>query len=114
MYIPYPLVPFVMGRDLNARQTWEVLYPQIIAQDLQVTCGPLLDWLQAAGTEDATAHGTSGVVLPFMGSMGHHVRPEVTQHRREHILYKQLPGLRPTISQVSDPALLALSQMWQT
>ena len=110
MYIPYPLVPFVMGRDLNARQTWEILYPQIIAQDLQVTCGPLLDWLQAAGTEDATAHGTSGVVLPFMGSMGHHVRPEVTQHRREHILYKQLPGLRPTIGQVSDPALLALSQ----
>ena len=27
MYIPYPLVPFIMGQDLTAHQAWEVLYP---------------------------------------------------------------------------------------
>jgi hypothetical protein len=38
-----------------------------------------------------------------------HPRPSVIHHLREHMLYCQLPGLRPTSATACDPSLVCIS-----
>jgi hypothetical protein len=38
-----------------------------------------------------------------------HPSPSVISHRREHVLYRQLTGLRPTTATAGDPALVGIA-----
>jgi hypothetical protein len=51
-------------------------------------------------------------LLPKVGTSGYVRRPEAISHRRDTILYRDLPALRPAVSHPtsSDPALLDVAR----
>jgi hypothetical protein len=54
IYIPLKYASHLLdSRGYTPRQVWEVLYPQLVADDLVVTCKPLVDWLRLASTATA-------------------------------------------------------------
>lgn len=105
MFIPFEFVPLVLGKDLNARQAFEILVPAIEAANLTLTCDPLVKFLMVASTTPTTQ------VDPLLlreqaGLAGHLITTAVMKHRHETMLYKQVPGVEPTnAASTSDPAI---------
>ena len=91
MFIPHPLVPYVIGKRLNGKQAFVVLLPVIRSLGLEEVCRPLIEFLMAAGTQHEADEETHPIVekvgLPV------HDANELLKHRRKHVLYKQLPDL---------------------
>jgi hypothetical protein len=105
MFIPYQFTGLVVGQHLTARQAWEVLAPAIEAAGMLDQCAELLDFLIIAGTlrkgesEPMTLHDRVGLA-------DRQITPAVANHRRNNVLYKQLPDLVPQMTQrTSDPAV---------
>ena len=94
MYIPFPLIPYVIERDLTARQALSVLFPVIQDMGLEAACAPLLDYLVVASTMRAVEPHYPITVQLNEGTFPEGCRP-VTAHRRKHILFRQLPDLEP-------------------
>lgn len=92
MFIPHPLVPYVIGKRLNAKQAFVVLFPVIQHMGLEQVCSPLVDFLMAAGTQhdaDEETHPVLDVIgIPLYDA------PAVIKYRRANVLYKQLPDLK--------------------
>eukprot|EP00536_Pseudo-nitzschia_multiseries_P014700 jgi/Psemu1/39816/gm1.39816_g len=49
-FIPFDMVPFLIGKGLSPRQAMGILYLQLNHAGLVVTCAPLFDTLRVAGT----------------------------------------------------------------
>lgn len=106
MYIPFEFTALVMGHHLNARQAFEVLVPALEAAGMLQQCETLVDFLMVAGTvpggggsQPLTLHARAGVP-------NRQITPVVANHRRNNILYKQLPGIMPhTQVRTSDPSV---------
>ena len=110
VYIPYSLIPFVLDKDLNARQAFETLAPVIQAQGLEAVCAPLLDYLIVSSTaRQGAAAGTplTATLQPTAGKTPERLLT-VIKDRRDRLLFTHLPELRPSRGAQSDPALLGI------
>lgn len=92
MYIPLPLLPHLLGKDLTAREALITLAPLIHALNLQEACKPLLEFLQVA-----TSRGTGDTPETLHTSIGSTPLgiAVVAASRLKSVLYTQLPALRP-------------------
>lgn len=106
MFIPYQFTALVIGQHLTARQAWEVLAPAIESEGMTEECAELLDFLMVAGTlpkggaDPLTLHSSLGLAT------NRQISPIVANHRRNNILYKQLPDITPRATlRASDPAV---------
>ena len=108
MLIPFPLVQYVIGRNLSPKEALTTLVPVVRSLDLELACAPLFDFLLVASTGTADAPFKPLTVQPSIGNA-----PEdhtaVAAPRRDLILYPQLPSLRQRGDQRSDPALLSIA-----
>jgi hypothetical protein len=109
MYIPYQYMSLVIGMELTGREDCLLLLPAIINDGLQQVCKPLVVFLVVSLTKGANDLNAPHTMQPRVGLRDFHPRPAVISHRREHILYRQLPGLRPTAATAGDPALVGIA-----
>jgi hypothetical protein len=109
MYIPYQCMYLVLGMELTGREACLLLLPAIINDGLQQVCKPLVDFLVVNITKGANDLTSPRTVQPSAGLRDFHPSPSVISHRREHVMYRQLPGLRPTASTAGDPALVGIA-----
>lgn len=93
MYIPYGLMEYVLGKDLTGRQAFEILWPVIQSKGWAPHTGPLLEFLMVATTlhDDSLPPRTWNARL----GLGDTSAVDVLLERREEVLYRQLPALRP-------------------
>jgi len=93
MYIPYPLVPYVIGKELTPREALTTLVPIIRELELEPHVAPLMDFLLAAST--ATDDGIPITVVETMGAPPDLNGAKVANERRKILLSAQLPELMP-------------------
>jgi hypothetical protein len=109
MYIPYQYMSFVLGMALTGREACLLLLPDIINDFLQQVCKTLVDFLVVSITKSASDLNVPRTLQPCAGLRDFHPSPAVISHRREHVLYLQLPGIMPTSAMDGDPALVGIS-----
>jgi len=101
MYIPYPLIPFVIGKNLTATQSYTKLNNEISKiYGMGDVCKPLLNWLIVATTTDGSIkirRDKAGIVPPNIN--------EINIERKTKILYRQLPALVHPLVTVSSSKL---------
>ena len=95
MFIPHPLLQYVLGKRLNAKAAFAVLFPVIQDMRLEEVCAPLVDFLMAAGTQHEDDQETHPMLNEV--SLPLHDATIVLKHRRTNVLYKQLPKLKERI-----------------
>jgi hypothetical protein len=112
IYIPFEVMELVMGKELTARQAYELIIPRLIDSGYESLCEPLVDFLTVALVKPS-----DGVSIPLTmhacaGKPGYVPSPAVVNYRRDQILYGDLPALMPvsTPSPASDPALLGVAR----
>ena len=96
MYLPYPLVEYVLGKDLNARQTYEILEPIIASKNWTTSCAKLLDFLLVACTAQ-TGKPEPATLVDEVGGGGQ-VTTKVIWNMQQEVLYRLLPQLDPVNS----------------
>jgi len=64
MYMPHQYVNLLLNQALPPRRTWEVVLVAVTADNAEVACAPLLDWLRAACT-CTTVNGVAMDALPL-------------------------------------------------
>ena len=108
VYIPYTVMPFVLDKNLTARQAFETIVPILQDQNLEAACSELIDFLIVASTKrrDGVASPHTVTAQTSMGTIP--LRSiEVIQERRKHLLFVHLPAVQPQTTR-SDPALLGI------
>jgi hypothetical protein len=83
-YIPFEFMELVLGKDLTARQAYELIIPRLIDSGYESLCEPLMDFLTVA-----LVNPSDGVSIPL------------TMHA-----CAGKPGYVPSRRPSSDPALL--------
>lgn len=110
MYIPYGLVEYVIGKDLTAREAFEILWPVIESKGWQTVAQPLVRFLMIASTTPEVGLPPA-TLLPQLG-FGPVGAADVLGERRERVLYQQLPALAlratPATGGVGDLHMTAL------
>eukprot|EP00536_Pseudo-nitzschia_multiseries_P006462 jgi/Psemu1/15352/gm1.15352_g len=98
-FLPFEIVPLVLCRGLTPKQAFQVLHHHILQQGLVDVCKPLLDTLQAVGTQPTTLLGTIWLLEP-----GPSFQAEVSlcAYMKKNVLLRDLPG--PS-SAPADPTL---------
>jgi hypothetical protein len=109
MYIPYQYMPLVLGMELTGREACLLLLPAIINDGLQQVCKPLVDFLVVSIAKGAKDLNVPRTMQACVGLRDFHPSSSAISHRREHVLYRQLPGLRPTAATAGDPALVGIA-----
>eukprot|EP00536_Pseudo-nitzschia_multiseries_P014585 jgi/Psemu1/39287/gm1.39287_g len=97
-FIPFQLVPLLLGKGLSPIQALNIIYPYLDTLNLALTCTPLLNTLQAAGTDPTIADGgvhfaTPGT--PFRGNPGLTFTPPIQGSSRHPT---SQPGVDPTLA----------------
>jgi hypothetical protein len=106
-YLPYHLIGGLFGSNLTARQAYELLVPELIYGGLMTIYAPLVEFLTVALVRPSEHHSTPLTVHQHLGKSGYVPGTAAISYRREHDLYRDLPGLRPARGgTLSDPALL--------
>jgi hypothetical protein len=102
----------VLGADLTARQAYELIIPAMVDTGYEAICKPLVDFLTVALVKPSAENATSLTLLPCVGIAGYVPSPTVVSHRRQHLLYLDLPSLIPAsaTSPSSDPALVDVAR----
>ena len=108
MFIPFPLVEYVIGKDLTARQAFEMLLPVVDALGLRTHCKQLLTFLVVAVTKPSASNIVPLTLLPQLGRTNVTITPHVTKSRRETTLFRHLPELRPRNHGTADPQMTQL------
>jgi hypothetical protein len=111
-YFPFEFMEPLLGADLTARQVFELIVPALIDVGLQDTCASLIEFLTVALVQPTTDVETPLTVQAQAGKVSHSPGPMAIYHRREHVLYRDLPALRPSalLPAASDPALLDVAK----
>ena len=102
MFLPFALVPHVIGKNLTPRAAVQVLVPVMATLDLELP--QLTQFLLAACTK--TADNNPPVTVQEQAEVGLiHTRPrmiKVDNARRSNILHQQLPALSPSGSDLGN------------
>jgi len=107
MYIPFSLVEHVLGKDLTARQAFEVIWANVQAQGLCDNTRSLMNFLMVATTKHSTT-SNSRVLLDHLG-IAEVGNSGVLSDRRNRVLYSYLLALiPPTMGTASNPQMHAL------
>jgi hypothetical protein len=98
----------LLGEDLTARQVFELIVPALVDAGLEETCSRIIYFLTVALVQPTEERSELYTLLPQVGTAGYVPGLEAISHRRETILYRDLPALHPALSRPtsSDPALL--------
>jgi hypothetical protein len=100
-----------VGSNLTARQTYELIIPVLINAGMLAVCRPLFDFLTVALVHPTSERSTPLTVQQRMGKSGCVPATSAISHRREHVLYRDLLGLRPSLrGATSDPGLLDVAR----
>jgi hypothetical protein len=94
MFVPYELVEVLLGQDLSAREAFLVSYPLLEDADLLEVCLSFLHYLQVASTAPSATEARPFALQDRLG-LDTPIRPAVISARRETVLYRLLPDLRP-------------------
>jgi hypothetical protein len=74
-------------------------------------CVPLIDFLTVALVRPSEHHSTPLPVHQHLGKSGYVPGTAAISYRREHVLYRDLPGLRPARGgTLSDPDLMDVAR----
>eukprot|EP00536_Pseudo-nitzschia_multiseries_P015061 jgi/Psemu1/41152/gm1.41152_g len=103
-FIPFNLVPFLLGKSLSPRQAMGILYPYLSHQVLLGTCAPLFDTLQVAGTVPTVLAGHPTLLQP---GPPFQIEPGLTNYMKNKVLCRDLPSLNRPRPPSGDPALTA-------
>jgi hypothetical protein len=95
-YIPFEMMELVLDSRLTARQAYELIVPALVYRGIEVMCTPRVDFLTPALVQPTEATTSPYSLQPQVGMAGYTPGPAVVSHRREHILYRDLPGLLPS------------------
>jgi hypothetical protein len=110
-YPPYPLVGGLFGSNFTARQAYDLLVLELIDGGLTTICAPLVDFLTVALARPSEHRSTPLTVQQHLGKWGYVPGTAAISYRQEHVLYWDLPGLRPVRGEtLSDPALLDVAR----
>jgi hypothetical protein len=114
-YTPFELMEVVLGADLTARQAYELLVPTLVDTGYEGICEPLVDFLTVTLVKPSATVDTPLTLQDRVGLEGYVPSPAVVSHRRQHLLYRDLPALLPQPSgkAASDPALLDVARGMQ-
>jgi hypothetical protein len=96
MFIPFELVPVLLGKDYTAQEAFQLAYPLLEAEGLNTICAPFLAFLQAASTSPSTNNPRPVTLQDELGLPRRVTRPTVVRSCRESVIYRLLPDLRPT------------------
>jgi hypothetical protein len=101
-----------LGADLTARQAYELLVPTLVDTGYEGICEPLVDFLTVALVKPSATVDAPLTLQDRVGLEGYVPSPAVVSHRRQHLLYLDLPALLPQLSgkTSSDPALLDVAR----
>jgi hypothetical protein len=94
MFVPHELVEVLLGQDLSAREAYLVSYPLLEDADLLEVCRPFMQYLQVASTAPAATKARPLALQDLFG-LETLIRPAVINERRETVIYRLLPDLRP-------------------
>jgi hypothetical protein len=114
-YIPFELMEVVLGTDLTARQAYELLVPTLVDTGYEGICDPLVDFLAVALVKPSATVAAPLTLQSRVGLEGYVPSPAVVSHRRQHLMYRDLPAPLPQPSggATSDPALLDVARGMQ-
>jgi hypothetical protein len=85
--------------------------PALVDRGMEVMCTPLVEFLTLALVQSTDAITSPYPLRQQVGMATYMPGPAVVSHRREHILYRDLPGLLPSaLAAASDPALLDIAR----
>eukprot|EP00536_Pseudo-nitzschia_multiseries_P012780 jgi/Psemu1/33153/gm1.33153_g len=101
-FIPFALVPLLLGKGLSPIQALNIIHLYLDTLNLALTCTPLLDTLQAAGTDPTIADG--GVHLFATPSTPFRGEPGLTLYMKNQVLSRDLPGLKHPFHPGQQPA----------
>jgi hypothetical protein len=110
-YIPFEMMELLLDARLPARHAYELIVPALVDRDMEVMCTPLVEFLTLALVQP-----TEAIVSPYplqqqVGMASYMPGPTVVIQSRDHILYRDLPGLLPlALATASDPVLPAVAR----
>jgi hypothetical protein len=102
IYVPFDLVPIVIGQDLSARMVYELLVPLIVSNGLATTLKPLVDYLTIALVSPTATEATPVTVRDKVG-LDWNITPALVGYRRDKVLFEILSDLRPATPSRGDP-----------
>jgi len=110
MYIPYELIPLLLGRSLTAREASLEVHTSLGGSYLRGAAQPLLRFLRVGGTL-----GTGDVVKNVHPSIGPAFRMDdgLQEYMHTRVIQRDLPHYREGASTV-DPALVPLTDAMET
>jgi hypothetical protein len=111
MYIPYQYMSLLPDMELTGREACLLLLPEIINNGMQQVCKTLVDFLFVSVTKVANDLTGQRMVYPRVGVRDFHPSPAVVNHSRDHVLYRQFPGLQPPAATAGDPALVGITSI---
>eukprot|EP00536_Pseudo-nitzschia_multiseries_P012884 jgi/Psemu1/33358/gm1.33358_g len=100
-FLPFEFVPLVLCRGLTPKQAFQVLQPHIHQQGLVDICKPLLDTLQAVGTQPTTLLGAIRLLEP---GPSFRAKTSLRAYMKKNVFLRDRPGLGPA---PADPTLTA-------
>jgi hypothetical protein len=109
MFVPYELVPVLLGKDYTAAEAFQLTYPLLEEEGLEAVCAPFLTFLQLAFTAPTTDNPRPVTLQDEVGLPRHVTRPGVVRNRRESVLYRFLPDLRPSSAALPDAFAASVS-----
>jgi hypothetical protein len=101
----------LLGSNLTARQAYERIVTELINAGMMSVCKPLVEFLTVALVRPTAERATPLTVQHNLGKSGYVPGTSAISHRREHVLYRDLPALRPSLGgATSNPALLDVAR----
>jgi hypothetical protein len=94
-YLPFNLMEMVLGADLTSRQAYELIIPVLVDTGYEAICEPLVDFLTVALVKLSADNASPLTLQSCVGIAGCVPSPAVVSHRRQHVLYRDLPALVP-------------------
>jgi hypothetical protein len=110
-YIPYDLIDSLLGANVTARQAFEVIVPVLVDAGLSDVCESLIELVIIALVQPNDTRSTPLAVQTQVWVGNYIPSPVAISFRRQSIMYRDLPGLRPAMSSgPGDPAMLDIAR----
>lgn len=106
MVVPPAYVPLVMRNLLTTpRQMWNILYAQIVADNNEVPCAPLVNWLRAACTYRPPAAGAQGPEPPAVHGLP--LVPPIADEHLQRRTWEKTVSILPSLQERTGTAAVA-------